>query len=167
MHTFDQRRKMKKNVIIILLVLLTINAFSQSVEVIKLPDLLKKIDRNNDTVYMANFWATWCAPCVKELPEFERLNLLYKKKKFRLILISLDFKKDIGRVISFVNKNNLASDVVLLDETKYHEWIDKIDSSWGGAIPATLILKGSEKIKKFQGNALDFYQLETLIKPLL
>jgi thiol-disulfide isomerase/thioredoxin len=46
-----------------------------------------------------NFWATWCAPCVKEIPNFEKLNTTYKASPLKVILVSLDFKSKLEKVV--------------------------------------------------------------------
>ena len=62
---------------------------------------------DNDTTYLINFWATWCGPCVKEMPYFQELAEFYEGKPFKLILVSLDFEKHIDtRLITFLNKHN-------------------------------------------------------------
>ena len=59
----------------------------------------------NDTTYVINFWATWCGPCVKEMPYIDSLNDHYKGQKVKVILVSLDFKKQIeSRLIPYLNK---------------------------------------------------------------
>ena len=56
-------------------------------------------------------------------------------------MVSMDFPKDITeKVIPFVTKNNINSEIVLLDEPDYNAWIDDVDKEWSGTIPATLIL---------------------------
>ena len=42
-------------------------------------------------VYLIDFWATWCKPCIKELPAFEELNARYQDKGLKVVLVSLDF----------------------------------------------------------------------------
>ena len=102
---------------------------------------------NGDTTYVINFWATWCAPCVKELPYFEALNDKYSNGKFRQILVSLDSPKKLkSKVIPFIEKKDIKSEVVLLGDGKFNSWIDRVDPQWSGAIPITLILKGKEKL---------------------
>lgn len=99
-----------------------------------------------DTTYVINFWATWCGPCVKELPYFEELNALYDGQPFKMILVSLDDPKQLeSKVIPFLTKNKIESKVVLLADGKANSWIDKVDPSWSGAIPITLILRGNQK----------------------
>ena len=113
-------------------------------------DKLEEVYMSNlssDTTYVINFWATWCAPCVKELPYFEELNAIYEGQPFSQVLVSLDDPKKIeSKVIPFLKKNNIASEVVVLADGKANSWIDRVDPSWSGAIPITLILKGDEKL---------------------
>lgn len=92
-----------------------------------------------------NFWATWCKPCVAELPDFEKINNEYKTKKVKVLLVSMDFREDMKkRVIPFLKKNKYTTETVLLDETD-GSFIDKISKDWSGAIPGTLFIKNQTK----------------------
>jgi len=103
------------------------------------------IKKTDDYVYVINFWATWCGPCVKELPHFESLNDIYKDKKVKIVLVSLDFEKHIEkRLMPFLNKNKIQSEVVLLLDPKESEWIDRVDPSWSGSIPITIVKDNNE-----------------------
>ena len=114
---------------------------TQSLKIIKFEGLRKIMNHVSDSTLVVHFWATWCKPCVEELPNFEKLSREYSKKKIRFVMVSMDFPKDIQeKVIPFVTKNNINSEVVLLDEPDYNAWIDDIDKEWSGTIPATLIL---------------------------
>ena len=103
--------------------------------------------RNRDgKTYVVNFWATWCKPCVEELPYFEQLNTTYKDKGVAVILVSLDMPGMIEKqLIPFIKDRNLQSEVIVLDDPKQNAWIPKVDKDWSGAIPATLIYKNDEK----------------------
>ncbi|MDQ3142218.1 MAG: TlpA family protein disulfide reductase [Bacteroidota bacterium] len=93
----------------------------------------------NQTLIL-NFWATWCKPCVAELPHFEALNAKLDPKKEKLVLVSLDFTQDVKRkLIPFLNKHKLQADVIVLDPYEVKDWVDQIDPSWSGVIPATLV----------------------------
>lgn len=105
----------------------------------------KNIIKNDDNVYVINFWATWCAPCVKELPYFEKLHK--ENKKVKVILVSLDSQKDLDKkLIPFIAKKKLTAEVILLGDKDYNTWLDKIDKNWSGSIPATFIISGNRKL---------------------
>jgi len=122
---------------------------------------------NSDTTYVINFWATWCKPCVDELPAFEKIGEQYKDEKVKILLVSCDFKKQLTqRVVPFVKQKKLKSSVVLMDESDPNSWIEKVDSRFTGAIPATLIINGKKDFRFFKEGEISFDELNTIIKPL-
>lgn len=132
----------------------------QQVNVIKWQEVQEVLTTSSDTTYVLNFWATWCKPCISEIPFFEEVQKNYKNKNVKVVLISMDFVKDLNtRVIPFVNQRNLSTKVWLLNEPDANEWIDKIDPTWSGAIPATLIINNSKKKKVFFEQKLDYDRL--------
>lgn len=111
----------------------------------KFVDFEKAIIKNDDKVYVVNFWATWCAPCVKELPYFEKLH--QQNKNVIVILASLDSKKDIEKkLIPFIKRKKITAQVVSLNDKDYNTWLPKIDRDWSGSIPATFIFSGNKKL---------------------
>jgi len=125
------------------------------------------LHENNDTTYVVNFWATWCGPCVKELPYFEDLNEVYKNDKVKIVLVSLDFENHIDKkLIPFLNKREIISDVVCLIDGKANKWIDKVDPAWSGAIPITLIYNNKERLF-FEKQFHSVEELTEIINPLL
>ncbi len=124
------------------------------------------LHKETDSVYVVNFWATWCAPCVKEIPDFEKLYATYKNQKVKVLFVSLDFPNQLeSRVIPFIERMNMQARVVLLDDTRANQWIPKVDEDWSGAIPATLIY--SKDFREFFAKELTFDQLEEIVKPLI
>ncbi len=110
-------------------------------------DFVEILYQEDDRVYVVNFWATWCGPCVKELPLFEEINTLYEDDKVSVILVSLDFENQIDtKLIPFIHKNKLRSRLVALFDGKYNDWIDKVSPDWSGSIPATLIYSSDERL---------------------
>lgn len=141
---------------------------AQSVEIVKWDYIENLMNQKSDTLYVINFWATWCAPCVKELPYFDKLAAENTSAKLKVILISLDFKKQLeSRIIPFVKEKNIQSKVVVLDEPNYNSWIDKVNPEWSGAIPATLIVGGTNTTPLFFEKEFIFTELNEIVKPLI
>lgn len=116
-------------------------------------------------IKVINFWATWCAPCVEELPYFEKLGAKYEDK-LEVILISLDDAKKIKNTVQpFLKNNQIKSKVLLLDDPYAAEWIPLVDAHWDGAIPVTLIV--SKNKKQFYNKALSYDELQDAIEKFL
>lgn len=129
------------------------------IEIHNFESLQPLLNKNNDTTYVINFWATWCKPCVAELPHFEALHSNYKDQKMQMILVSLDFPNALTkRLIPFVESNDLQSRVILLNDPDSNSWIPKIDGDWSGAIPATYIYRNNRHA--FFEQSFDYAELE-------
>lgn len=145
-------------------------AVGKSVDIISFTDLEKRFDTDNDTLYIYNFWATWCAPCIKEMPYFEQIIEENADKKIKLVFVSMDFLKDLeDRVVPFVREKGIIAECVLLDEKELTmtEWINRLSKDWEGEIPATLMIKGSAGIKEFYAREFTFNQLQAIVTPLV
>ena len=116
------------------------------------------LNSRDDTLRIVNFWATWCKPCVEELPHFVELQDKYRSHPVKVILISLDFPKQLNsRLLPFLEENNVNVQVYLLDEPNPNAWIPRVHPDWTGSIPATLIWKKNERKfveKSFSRNEL-------------
>lgn len=118
---------------------------NDEIEVYNFEQLENFLETEQDQIYVVNFWATWCKPCINELPYFENLHVKYKSD-VKVVLVSLDFPNKLeSQLIPFINKKGIQSHVVLLDDPYENEWIPKVDSTWSGAIPATLIFNRTER----------------------
>ena len=135
---------------------------------VKAEELVARFTNSSDTTYVINFWATWCGPCVKELPYFEKINSNYSGRKVKVILVSTDFAADYdSKLVKFLKRKKIRSEVLFLNETKPNEFIDKINKKWNGTIPATMIVNNSKKHSEFFEKELTYQFLEEKIKPLL
>ena len=120
------------------------------VKIISMERLDKIVNTEDDTTRVINFWATWCSPCIEELPYFEAVNETMADKKIKILLISLDFRSVLeSSVVPFLKKKNIRSEVLLLDEPDANSFIDKVSPQWSGAIPATLIVNNKQSIRRF------------------
>ena len=113
----------------------------KNIQVVDFDEFYSKIDLSSDDTYVINFWATWCSPCVKELPYFESVNKEYADKNVKVILVSLDFPSQIeSKLKPYLKKNKIKSNVILLDDSKMNKWVPRVSEKWDGGIPATLIV---------------------------
>jgi len=120
---------------------------AQEIRLIKTEELQNRIANGGDTLYIVNFWATWCQPCVEELPLFDRSALPINKYPYKILLVSLDFKNQLDkRLVPFIQKKHIREEVILMDESNPNKWVNLIDSSWSGAIPATKFYQGQKSI---------------------
>lgn len=104
------------------------------------------LNRANDTVYVYNFWATWCIPCVEELPNFLKFDSAMHNQPVRVLLVSIDMKSQLKtKLVPFLKSRNITSPVVVLSDPDANAWIDKVDKSWSGSIPATLFVYQGQK----------------------
>ena len=122
-----------------------------------------RILHKNDTLYIVNFWATWCKPCIEELPIFEKVAQTYTQQPVKIILVSQDAKTRTAQVNDFLQKNKYTSESFILSAGNPNVWIDKIDSNWSGTIPMTLFYKNGDKIYFHEGDYETYDELEKII----
>jgi thiol-disulfide isomerase/thioredoxin len=157
----------------LLLTLVILNLFSysvkgQKIEYIKVPELEKILNTPDNKLYVLNFWATWCAPCVKEISNFEAAAKEFDPGKVSFILVSLDFPSEIEKqLIPFLKKNNITLKVAVMMDVDYNSWIEKVDPKWQGDIPATLFFNNSKKSKYFHTGEVTEPELKKYINSFL
>jgi len=136
-------------------------SFGQTAEIVKVADLEKIMKERSAAIHIINFWATWCGPCVKELPVFEKITAEGRPDiKVTLVSLDLDLDPDPEKVYKFVARKGLRSRVVMLDEADPDSWINKIEKQWSGALPATIVINHKTGKRKFIGRALREGELE-------
>lgn len=147
--------------IIICLAFPSLTAQGQKVQYLSVPELEKILKNSDNKLFVVNFWATWCPPCVKEIPSFEKVSMEYDTTKVKFIMVSLDFPSQIEKqLIPFIKKQNLSLKVAVMMDIDYNSWIDKVDISWQGEIPATLMFNNKRRVRYFHAGEFD----ETMLK---
>lgn len=158
---------MKKIVLFLLVIVLGTTVHAQEIKKVKINDLVKMIDTSSVPL-VVNFWASWCAPCIKEIPWFEKSVAAYKDQKVQLLLVSLDFAEDYPKgIAAFAKKNNYQSKIVWLDETNADEFCPKIDEKWDGAIPVTLMVNNKRQYRQFFAQQLPEQRLVQELQKLI
>jgi len=139
---------MKAIKIFLLLILLSAGIFSQEVKPLNSTKDLDELKESlKGKVALVNFWATWCAPCVKEFPDLIKLYNNYKDKDFKLVFITTDVPEEIeSKVIPFLKKNNVDFVTYYNNFQNVEELINYIDKDWEGAIPSTYIYNKDGKV---------------------
>lgn len=138
-------------------------AHSQEIKTINRQGLKTYLNQSDDTTYVLNFWATWCKPCVEEMPDFLKLNREMQDERFKMVLISLDFPSQVeSRLIPYIEENNIDTEVVLLDDPKSNAWIPMVNENWSGAIPGTLIY--NQNNREFYEKKLHYKELKTIVE---
>jgi thiol-disulfide isomerase/thioredoxin len=140
---------MKRLFIFSAIALLAITAQAQDITRIHLNDL-RKLMHQDDAVYVINFWATWCHPCVEELPTIEKIADEYKDKNVKVLLVSMDYPNAYPqRIQAFAKKHHLDSKLYWLDEDNPNAIRATLDDNWQGVIPCTLIINNKTGYRKF------------------
>ena len=115
-------------------------------------------------VILLNLWATWCPPCVQELPYFEALRQKMAGQPVKLILVSNDMKTAGLPVAKFLAKNNYTAEAFILSAGNPNVWIDQIEPSWSGTIPATVLYRRGQKLAFFEGEFPDQAALDAFLE---
>lgn len=158
---------MKRFTLIVVLLVCAVAMQAQPIKRWKMDDLLKYTD-TNDSVLVINFWATFCGPCIAELPYFHSITSKYKKQNVKLLLVSLDFEEYYPkRIRDFANKRKYTAEIVWLDEEKPDEFCPRIDPKWTGSMPATLFVNKKTGYRKFVEAEMKPEDLEREVKLLV
>jgi thiol-disulfide isomerase/thioredoxin len=154
--------------VLIILILTSLAGQSQKIEYIKVPGLERILNNPDNKLFIINFWATWCPPCVKEFPDFEKVSKEYDTTQVKFIMVSLDFPSQVNtNLLPFLKKNKVSLNVAVMTDLDYNSWIDKVDASWQGDIPATIIFNNSKKLRHFHSGELDADGLKKMINEYL
>jgi len=124
-----------------------------------------KLLRQNQTgkLVLVNFWATWCGPCFKELPDLETTYRMYGHRAFDLVTVSINYPDEQPGVLSALRKQHATSRNLLLGSTDIYALMSAFDSEWNAAVPYTMLIRpGGEVVYRRQGE-IDPLELRRLI----
>jgi thiol-disulfide isomerase/thioredoxin len=152
-----------KKILFIFILIYAFTSLSAQIPVMAFDEFEPHLHKTNDTTYVINFWATWCKPCIEEIPAFEELNRKFSDQPVKVLMVSLDFVRNLNsRLIPFIEKNNMKAEVILLNDPKSHIWIEKVSSNWTGSIPATIIYNRNKR--SFYERTFTYDELENELR---
>ena len=142
-------------------------SYSQEVAVVTFEQLQQHIDSPSGKIKIYNYWATYCRPCIKEMPYFEEISQEYRDR-VEVYFVSLDFIEDLDtKVKPFLSKKGIVNSVILLDDIDYNSWINRINPEWSGAIPATDYVLPGNRERLFHEGSYEKEELKDQIEHLI
>ena len=156
---------MKKIGLTLLITSFSFFAKSQSIPSWKIEDVINRYSKSTDSVYVVNFWATFCKPCVAEIPYLQSISSKYLNQKVNLLLVSLDLPAFYpGKIGNFARTNNFTAPIVWLNESDADHFCPMIDKKWTGSIPATVFVNAATGYKRFIESSMTEEQFEIELK---
>jgi len=141
------------------------NIYCQEIKKMKITELETYI-RQSDHPLIVNFWATFCVPCVKEIPAFQ--SAVEKNKGVELLLVSLDLPKYYpAKISSFAKEKNFTAAIAWLNETNADYFCPRIDKKWSGAIPSSLFVNNKTKYRRFFEREMTAQEVEQTIANMI
>lgn len=136
------------------------NTQAQNISIIDSDSVLNltklKVDSNSNTTYIINFWATWCKPCVEELPYFQKAELTLNDSNYHFIFISFDPVKSSKSVSKFIKNMQLPGEHAIIEVENMNKFINDVNEDWSGGIPLTIVI--NQAGTKFHEAAFDSYK---------
>jgi len=158
----------KKIVLAVFITGLVATVQAQKIASVKMKEVVQRFSKKSDTIYVVNFWATFCKPCIAEIPGFIRVTDKYKNKHVKLLLVSLDLPAWYpNRIAAFAKKQNYTPEIAWLSETNADIFCPQIDPKWSGAIPATIIVNSKTGKKVFFEDEVSEVKFEELLKSVM
>jgi thiol-disulfide isomerase/thioredoxin len=142
-------------------------SFAQPIKKVKIKDVVNIIDTTQGPL-VVNFWASWCQPCVHEIPWFEKSIAELKDKNIQLVLVSLDFRSSYPKELNeFVKKHGYTSKIVWLEETNADYFCPLIDKGWDGNIPVTIMVNHKKNYRQFFSEQIPEAKLKLELQKLI
>ena len=133
------------------------------VEGIDLEGVTALVGNRSDVYRLINVWATWCVPCVAELPEFVTINRMYRKRPFELITISMDSPDEMDNALKTLRQRHVAATNYIYSSEDREAFAEALDSQWQGPVPYTLLIAPGGEVIYRKLNTIEPLELKRAI----
>jgi peroxiredoxin len=107
----------------------------------------KALSRNEGKkLLLVNLWASWCAPCVKELPDLTAMHRMYRGRPFEMVTVSIDAPEKKDGALEVLRKARLSARNLIWGEDSKDRLAEAFDPEWGGPVPHTLLIAPGGKV---------------------
>ncbi len=134
-----------------------------SVQAIDAAGVRKLVQNDSPNLRLINVWATWCIPCVEELPDLVTINRMYRKRKFELITISLDGPQARDAVLTRLQEKHVSSTNYVFQSEDRDAFAEALDKQWPGPVPYTILVAPGGKILYRKHDSVDPLELKKAI----
>lgn len=153
--------------IMTIMTIMTSTMSNHDIPQVSFREIEDRVRRGFDTVYVLHFWATWCRTCDQDLPAFQQIQKTAFSRPVRVLLISLDRPADQQTIVEpWLRRKGYRLPCVLLNTYADASWTARVDSSWTGSIPATLITDASGTRRMFFDRPCSYAELRSSISSL-
>ena len=120
---------------------------------------MSAVRRPGAKAVLVNVWATWCEPCVAEMPDILKFYKESRDRGLRLVLVSADASSAKKQVARFLASHGRRVPLVPEDRRR-HGFIDGLDPRWDGTLPASLLFDGSGQRKRLWSGPVTYDALK-------
>ena len=157
---------MSRILLVLLLCCSTAQLDAQNYRSVSWQDIQQLAESEPDTLTIINFWATWCKPCIAEMPYLDALADCINGIPVRVVFVSVDDEQRRATALEpFLERRTLQGEVWSLENGYPYDWIDRIEPEWSGAIPASIFIVGSKK--RFFEQELDAAALQQIVNQFI
>jgi peroxiredoxin len=127
-------------------------------------DAVAKLARNDTRkLLLVNLWATWCGPCVAEMPELVTMHRMYRGRNFQFVTISLDDLAKREDALKVLKDNHASALNYIVNSDDRDKFAEALDRQWPGPVPYTILIAPGGKILYRKTGAIDPLEVKRAI----